>query len=346
MLNYLEKNESFYVAGHNGMVGQAIVKSLLKKGYCNDKYGGKIFLNTRKDLDLTSYQNVLSWFKAKKPSIVIIAAAKVGGIYANNKYPYEFISENLKIQQNIIEAAWLSGAKRLLFLGSSCIYPKFPNLPIKEEELLGSHLEKTNEPYAIAKIAGLKLCETIRTQYGFDAISLMPTNLYGPGDNYHTENSHVLAALLKKFILAKKNNSNFVTCWGSGKPLREFLHVDDFASACIHVLEKWNPDDNYAPKKNNNEKLYYLNVGSGEEISIKELAEKIAIFCQFEGKIIWDQSKPDGTYRKNLDISRIHSLGWHSKIPLEKGIKKLIKEIVNTLANDDINNLEYLKNFF
>ena len=298
MLNYLEKNESFYVAGHNGMVGQAIVKSLFKKGYCNDKYGGKLFLNTRKDLDLTSYNDVLSWFKTKKPSIVIIAAAKVGGIYANSKFPYEFISENLKIQQNIIEAAWLSGAKRLLFLGSSCIYPKFPNLPIKEEELLGSYLEKTNEPYAIAKIAGLKLCEAIRTQYGFDAISLMPTNLYGPGDNYHTENSHVLAALLKKFILAKKNNSNFVTCWGSGNPLREFLHVDDFASACIHVLEKWNPDDKNAPKKNNNEKLYYLNVGSGEEISIKELAEKIAFYCKFEGKINWDQSKPDGTYKK------------------------------------------------
>ena len=267
MFNYLKKNDSFYVAGHNGMVGSAIVKALIKKGYCDEKSGGKLYVKSKKELDLTSYENVLSWFKINKPSIVIIAAAKVGGIYANSKYPYEFISENLKIQQNIIEAAWVNGTRRLLFLGSSCIYPKFSNLPIQEEELLGSYLEKTNEPYAIAKIAGLKLCEAIRNQYGFDAISLMPTNLYGPGDNYHSKNSHVLAALLKKFILAKKNNSKNVTCWGSGKPLREFLHVDDFALACIYVLEKWNPDDNYAPK-NNDEKLYYLNVGSGEEISI------------------------------------------------------------------------------
>ena len=345
MFNYLEKNESFYVAGHNGMVGQAIVKSLLKKGYCDNKFGGKLFLNTRKELDLTSYQNVFSWFKENRPSIVIIAAAKVGGIYANNIFPYEFISENLKIQQNIIEAAWQSGAKRLLFLGSSCIYPKFPNLPIKEEELLGSYLEKTNEPYAIAKIAGLKLCEAIRNQYGFDAISLMPTNLYGPGDNYHSENSHVLAALLKRFILAKKSNSKDVTCWGSGKPLREFLHVNDFASACIHVLEKWNPDDSYAPKTINNEKLYYLNVGSGEEISIKELAEKIAFYCKYKGKINWDHTKPDGTYRKNLDISRLNSLGWYSKISLDNGIKKLINKIEDKL-NQNNSELKELKNFY
>ena len=344
MFNYLKKNDSFYVAGHNGMVGSAIVKALIKKGYCDEKSGGKLYVKSKKELDLTSYENVLSWFKINKPSIVIIAAAKVGGIYANSKYPYEFISENLKIQQNIIEAAWINGTRRLLFLGSSCIYPKFSNLPIQEEELLGSYLEKTNEPYAIAKIAGLKLCEAIRNQYGFDAISLMPTNLYGPGDNYHSENSHVLAALLKKFILAKKNNSKNVTCWGSGKPLREFLHVDDFALACIYVLEKWNPDDNYAPK-NNDEKLYYLNVGSGEEISIKELAETIAFYCKYEGKINWDQSKPDGTYRKNLDISRLNSLGWNAKISLKEGIKRLIKEIENTL-NENNTKVRDLKNFF
>tara|TARA_A100001035_G_scaffold76396_1_gene58857 strand:- start:4038 stop:5075 length:1038 start_codon:yes stop_codon:yes gene_type:complete len=344
MSNYLSKSDSFFVAGHKGMVGQAIVKSLLKKGYCDARSEGKLFVNSRKELDLTSNQDVLSWFKTNKPSIVIIAAAKVGGIYANSIYPYEFISENLKIQQNIIEAAWLSGAKRLLFLGSSCIYPKFSNLPIKEEELLGSYLEKTNESYAIAKIAGIKLCEAIRKQHGFDAISLMPTNLYGSGDNYHSQNSHVLASLLKKFLLAKKNNSSNVICWGTGNPLREFLHVNDFANACIHVLEKWNPDDIDAPRDNNNEKLYFLNVGSGEEISIKELAKKIAFYCKFKGKIKWDKSKPDGTYRKNLDISRIKSLGWSPEISLEKGIKTLINEIENSLS--DKNKIKNLKNFF
>ena len=345
MSHYLKKNDSFYVAGHNGMVGQAIVKSLLKKGYCNEKFGGKLFVKSRKELDLTSYNKVLSWFNTHKPSIVVIAAAKVGGIYANAKYPYEFISENLKIQQNIIEAAWLNGAKRLLFLGSSCIYPKFSNLPIREEELLRSYLEKTNEAYAIAKISGIKLCEAIRKQYGFDAISLMPTNLYGPGDNYDIKNSHVMAALLKKFILAKRSNYKNVTCWGTGKPLREFLHVNDLGSACVHVLEKWNPDDCSAPRIEKNEKLFYLNVGSGEEISIKDLAEKIAFLTKYDGKINWDKTKPDGTYRKNLDISRIKSMGWEPKISLEKGIKKVISEIEDSLNDKKIfgNNL---KNFF
>ena len=345
MTNLIDKKDSFFVAGHQGMVGQAVVRSLLKRGYCKKNSGGKLFLKTRKELDLTSYENVSSWFKTHKPSIVIIAAAKVGGIYANSKYPYEFISENIKIQQNIIEAAWLNNAKRLLFLGSSCIYPKFSNLPIKEEELLTSELEKTNESYAIAKIAGIKLCEAIRNQYGFDAISLMPTNLYGPGDNYDSENSHVLAALLKKFIIAKKKNLSSVTCWGSGNPIREFLHVDDLGEACLHVLEKWNPDDIYAPKNNNNSKLYYLNVGSGEEISIQELAKKIAYHTKFDGDINWDKKKPDGTYRKNLDISRIKSIGWEPKISLEIGIQELIKSIENSLINKEGNG-DNLKNFF
>ena len=344
MFNYLNKDDSFYVAGHNGMVGQAIVKALFKKGYCDAKSGGELHVKSKNELDLASYQNVLSWFKTHKPSIVIIAAAKVGGIFANSKYPYQFISENLKIQQNIIEAAWLCGARRLLFLGSSCIYPKFSNLPIQEEELLRSSLEKTNESYAIAKIAGIKLCEAIRNQYGFDAISLMPTNLYGPGDNYDSENSHVLAALLKKFILANKDKSDTVTCWGTGKPLREFLHVDDLGAACVHVLEKWNPDDINAPRTKENEKLYYLNAGSGEEISIKHLAEKIAFYTKYKGQIIWDKNKPDGTYRKKLDISRIKSIGWEPKITLEKGIKNLIFDIKKCL-NENNNNDIYLKNF-
>ena len=338
------KYDSIYVAGSNGMVGSALCKLLNENGYTEQD--NNLLTTSRKKLNLLNTIEVNEWFKRNTPEVVIIAAAKVGGILANKKSPVEFLLENIKIQNNLIEASKKYGVKKLLFLGSSCIYPKFCKQPIKENFLLTGELETTNEFYAIAKIAGLKLCQAYRKQYNFDAISLMPTNLYGPGDNYHTENSHVLAALLKKFILAKKNNSNFVTCWGSGKPLREFLHVDDFASACIHVLEKWNPDDNYAPKKNNNEKLYYLNVGSGEEISIKELAEKIAFFCEFEGKIYWDQSKPDGTYRKNLDISRLNSLGWHSKISLEKGIKKLVKEIQKTLLGDQTNEVKYLKNFF
>ena len=344
MNNLLKKNYSFYVAGHTGMVGNSIIRSLLKQGYCNKKFGGKLLTRTREELDLTCYENVYSWFKSTKPDIVIIAAAKVGGILANHKYPFDFISENLKIQQNIIESAWLNKTKRLLFLGSSCIYPKCPNLPITEEELLKSELEKTNESYAIAKIAGIKLCEAIRKQHGFDVISLMPTNLYGLGDNFSDETSHALASLLKKFLLAKKHNSNQITCWGSGNPMREFLHVDDLASACIHVLEKWNPDDKNAPKTKNGESLYYLNVGSGEEITIKALAELMKKLTDFNGDILWDKSKPDGTFRKNLDSSRIKSLGWEPKITLESGISNLIEEIRNILKKTN-HKSNTLKNF-
>ncbi len=344
MNNLLSEKDSFFIAGHNGMVGNAIKKALKKRGYCNKANGGKLYIKTRKELNLCCYKDVMQWFKVNKPKIVIIAAAKVGGIYANYTYPYEFISENLKIAQNIIEASWKSGAKRLLFLGSSCIYPKNANLPIKEEELLTSSLEETNEPYAIAKISGIKLCEAIRKEYKFDAISLMPTNLYGEGDNYCTESSHVMASLIKKFILAKRNNLNEVNCWGTGKPLREFLHVDDLANACVHALEKWDPDDYSAPKYKNGEKLLYLNVGSGEEISIKKLAEKIALLSEYDGNIVWDNEKPDGTFRKNLNISRIRSLGWEPKISLTDGIKKVIKDI-NKSLDDSLDKGQSLKNF-
>ncbi len=345
MKNLISKDQSFYVAGHTGMVGSAVVRALKDKGYCDPNLGGKLLTISRKELDLSSYNDVASWFTSNRPNIVIIAAAKVGGILANIKYPYNFISENLRIQQNIIEAAWLNGTSRLLFLGSSCIYPKNPKLPIKEEQLLGSHLEKTNEPYAIAKIAGIKLCEALRKQHRFDAISLMPSNLYGQGDNYDSQSSHVMASLIKKFINAKRNRSNTITCWGSGNPLREFLHVDDLGASCIHVLEKWNPDHQTAPKDENGNRLFYLNVGSEEEISIKSLAKKIAVITNYQGDIIWDESKPDGTYRKNLDISRIKSLGWAPKIKIDQGIKKTIKEI-ETLIADESDSGRSLKNFY
>ena len=345
MQDHINKEDSFFVAGHNGMVGQAIIRTLKKRGYINKNLGGKLIIADRNDLDLTSYKKVMSWFKINKPSIVIVAAAKVGGIYANQKYPYNFISENIKIAHNLIEAAWLNGARRLLFLGSSCIYPKNSNLPIVEEELLTSSLEETNEAYAIAKISGIKLCEAIRKQYNFDAISLMPTNLYGPGDNYSNEGSHVMASLIKKFILAKRNKLTKVVCWGSGNPLREFLHVEDLGFACVKVLEKWNPDYKNSPKDKNGKNLYYLNVGSNEEISIKELALKIANLTKYDGDIVWDQSKPDGTYRKIVDSSRIKKFGWEPKIPLNVGIKKIIYEIENSL--DDVSDQgRSIKNFF
>tara|TARA_X000000950_G_C13918534_1_gene662205 strand:- start:5144 stop:6184 length:1041 start_codon:yes stop_codon:yes gene_type:complete len=344
MQNYINKQDSFFVAGHNGMVGQAIIKTLKKSGYCNEKLGGKLIFAGRNELDLTSYEKVMSWFKINKPNVVIIAAAKVGGIYANKKNPYNFISENIKISFNLIEAAWKYGSKRLLFLGSSCIYPKDSNLPIKEEQLLSSYLEETNEAYAIAKITGIKLCEAIRKQYNFDAISLMPTNLYGPGDNYSNEESHVMASLIKKFIIAKRNNFSEVICWGTGNPLREFLHVDDLGFACLKALERWNPDDRDAPKNDNKEKLFYLNVGSGKEISIKDLAIKIAQLTKYEGNIIWDKSKPDGTFRKIMDSTRIKSIGWEPKINLNNGIKQEIHEIEKAL-NDKSDKGRSIKNF-
>jgi GDP-L-fucose synthase len=245
----------------------------------------------------------------------VLAAAKVGGIHANNTYPADFLLENLKIQTNVIETAWRSGVRRLLFLGSSCIYPKFADQPIKEEELLTGALEPTNEWYAIAKIAGIKLCESLRRQYGFDAISLMPTNLYGPGDNYHPENSHVLPALIRRFHEAGEAKAKSVTCWGTGSPLREFLHVDDLAEACVFALEHWSP----APGE-----LTYLNVGTGVDISIHELADAVATATGYQGAIEWDSSQPDGTPKKQLDVSRLAALGWRAGIPLAEGLESTV----------------------
>ena len=344
MKNLLNKNDKIFVAGHKGMVGKAIIRSLKEKGYCDTKLDGKLLKINKEELDLTDYKKVDYWFRKNQPSIVIIAAAKVGGIIANSYYPFDFISVNIKIAQNLIEASWNNQVKRLLFLGSSCIYPKNSNIPIKEEELLSSYLEKTNESYAIAKITGIKLCEAINKQHNFDAISLMPTNLYGPGDNYDSQNSHVFASLIKKFLIAKKKGLDSVICWGTGKPLREFLHVDDLGKACVHALENWDPNDKLAPKDENGEKLYYLNVGSGEEISIKNLAEKIALETKFQGNIIWDKKKPDGTYRKLLDISRIKSIGWNPKINLSDGLKSVIQDVENCL-NDELDKGRSLKNF-
>ena len=311
------------------MVGSAIKRGLLKKGYT------KLLTPSRNQLNLLDSDSVKNWFKDNKPEIVIIAAAKVGGIHANNSFRGDFILENLKIQTNIIENAWQNSTRRLIFLGSSCIYPKYSPQPIKEEYLLSSELEITNEPYAIAKIAGIKLCAALKQQYNFDAISLMPTNLYGPGDNYHITNSHVLPALIRKFHNAKSENLNEVTCWGSGEAKREFLYVDDLAKATIFVLEKISSENQLIYDKNCNY-LGYLNIGIGSDISIKNLAIKIAKEFNFKGEIKWDTSKPDGTPRKLLDVSRINNLGWYSDISIEQGIKKTIISYLEEIKNNKL----------
>ena len=326
MIRKISFEDKFFVAGSNGMVGSAVCRILKEKGYGNSNLGGELLMPSKKELNLLNLEDVKTWFKLNKPNIVILAAAKVGGILANSTYPYEFLIENLKIQQNVIETAWLSGVKRFLFLGSSCIYPKYANQPIKEEELLTGELEKTNECYAIAKISGIKLCESLRIQNGFDAISLMPTNLYGPKDNYDSKNSHVMASLIKKFCEAKNNKSSSITCWGSGKPEREFMHVDDLAEACLFCLENWDPDDKNAPKNFKGDPLFYLNVGTGNDISIKNLVKQISKETGFKGEIIWDHTKPDGTPKKLLNIDKITNLGWTPKIKLKEGIKRTINE--------------------
>ena len=327
MKKLIRKTDHIYIAGHNGMVGGAILKCLKRKGYGLKENGGKIISQNRSELDLTDFSQVKKWFDNNKIDVVIIAAAKVGGIKANFKYPYDFLIENLKIQQNLIENSYRFNIRRLLFLGSSCIYPKYANQPIREELLSTGELESTNEAYAIAKIAGIKLCSAIRDQKGFDAISLMPTNLYGPGDNYHLENSHVFAALLRRFIEAKRKGIEEVFCWGTGKPLREFLHVDDLAEACTFVLENWNPYAPNSPKDENGNPLNFLNVGTGKDISIRNLAEMISKEVDYKGKILWDHSKPDGTPKKQLDITKISDLGWEPKISLQDGLKMTIKDI-------------------
>ena len=318
--SYIHHQDRIFVAGHRGMAGSAIVRALKRSGYGNPNQRGKILVVDRADLDLCDGPNVLKWFLDNKPTVVVIAAAKVGGIYANSTFPAEFLLENLKIQNNLIETSWRIGVKRLLFLGSSCIYPKLAKQPIRESELLGGYLESTNENYAIAKIAGIKLCEGLKKQYGFDAISLMPTNLYGPGDNYHKNNSHVMPALIRRFQEAVSEQKSSVTCWGSGTPLREFLHVDDLADACVFALKTWKPD---------NSEYSFLNVGSGEEVMISKLAEIIANETGFLGEILWDKSKPDGTPRKKLDVSRLSAIGWSAKISLQDGIKDLLSHYRN-----------------
>tara|TARA_B100000212_G_C27366727_1_gene530658 strand:+ start:231 stop:1244 length:1014 start_codon:yes stop_codon:yes gene_type:complete len=318
----LENYESILIAGASGMVGSAI-KNLLTNKFKN-KEKPKLLIPNRNELNYLDTESVFGWFKTNKPRIVIIAAARVGGIIANSNYPTGFLLDNLKIQNNIIEAAYKNEVERLLFLGSSCIYPKFAKQPIKEEYLLTGPLEETNESYAIAKIAGIKLCSSLRKEFGFDAISLMPTNLYGPGDNYSYETSHVMPALIRRIYEAKEKELDFVKCLGSGKSLREFLYVEDLAEACIFALENiMIKDKNYSDTKENN--CHWINVGSNEEISIELLANKISRKLGYEGEILWDKSKPDGTPRKKLDSTNINNLGWHSKTDLDSGIAKTIE---------------------
>ncbi len=321
-MKLIDRKDKIFVAGHTGMVGNAIVKELSKKGYTN------LYLPSRKDLNLLDYESVSKWFKKTKPNVVILAAAKVGGIEANFKYPGEFILENLKIQTNIIDNSFKNNIKRFLFFGSSCIYPKFSPQPIKEEYLLTGPLEITNEPYAIAKIAGLKLCSSLNQQYNFDAVSLMPTNLYGPGDNYNYKSSHVLPAFINRFYNAKVMGEKNVTCWGSGNPKREFLHVDDLANASLFILENFS-----FVKKTNLKHNYpqFLNVGTGKDISIRNLAHLVADEIGYKGEISWDDSKPDGTPRKLLDISRLNDLGWKPLISLENGLKQTINSYIQEL---------------
>jgi len=304
----MEKTAKIYVAGHSGMVGSSIVRKLRQSGYDN------VLTKTSKELDLRSQEAVFSFFNQHKPDYVFMAAAKVGGINANNTYRAEFLYDNLSIQSNIIHASYLNKAKKLLFLGSSCIYPKLAPQPLKESYLLTGPLEYTNEPYAIAKIAGIKLCESYRLQYGCNFISAMPTNLYGPNDQYDLNNSHVLPALLRKIHTAKIKNLPFVEIWGSGSPMREFLYVDDLADACFFLMEKYNEPE-------------LINIGTGSDITIKDLANLIIKIVGYKGEIKFDSSKPDGTPRKLLDVSKIHTLGWQHKIGLEEGIQKVYNEV-------------------
>ena len=314
----ISPTDRFAIFGARGMAGSAISRALDCSGYHQQ------LKPSRKELDLLDLLAVQKWFAELQPSVVVLAAAKVGGIHANKTYPADFLLENLKIQTNIIETAWRSGVRRLLFLGSSCIYPKFAEQPIKEEALLTGPLESTNEWYAIAKISGIKLCESLRKQYGFDAISLMPTNLYGPGDNYHPTNSHVLPALIRRFYEARQAKLSSVTCWGTGSPMREFLHVDDLGHASVFALEQWSALANQAPKDEKGIPLGFLNVGTGVDLTIKDLAAAVADAVAFQGRIDWDLTKPDGTLKKQLDVSRMKGLGWEARIPLDEGLSSTV----------------------
>lgn len=308
----MEQTAKIYIAGHRGMVGSGLERKLRKEGYNN------IVTRTSSELDLRNQQAVNDFFEKEKPTYVILAAAKVGGIHANNTYRAEFIYDNLMIEANIIHAAYLNKVSKLLFLGSSCIYPKMAPQPLKEEYLLSGYLEYTNQPYAIAKIAGIEMCDSYRAQYGCNFISAMPTNLYGTNDNYHPENSHVLPALIRRIVLAKNNNEPTVTIWGTGTPRREFLHVDDLADACYFLLQNYNEQG-------------LVNIGCGTDVSIKELAELIVEKVGYEGELLFDTTKPDGTPRKLMDTSKINNLGWMSSIILEDGIEKTILEFDNLI---------------
>lgn len=304
----MEKNAKIYIAGHRGMVGSALLRKLKKEGFNNFVY------RTSKELDLRNQVAVNDFFNQEKPHFVFLAAAKVGGILANNTYRAEFLYDNLMIEANIIHAAHLHGVEKLLFLGSSCIYPKLAPQPLKEEYLLTGILEQTNEPYAIAKIAGIKLCDAYRAQYGDNFISAMPTNLYGPNDNYDLKTSHVLPALMRKFIEAKNNNSPEVVLWGTGSPLREFMHVDDLADACFFLMQEYNDGG-------------FFNVGTGVDLSILELAQKIKTIVGYKGALVQDTSKPDGTPRKLMDVSKLRQAGWSSKIGLDQGLQMVYEEV-------------------
>jgi GDP-L-fucose synthase len=318
MTGLISHGDHIFVAGHRGMAGSAICCALKQAGY------SQLLTANRDDLDLLDAVAVQRWFAEHKPTVVVLAAAKVGGIHANNTYPADFLLDNLKLEVNVIETAWRSGVRRLLFLGSSCIYPKFAEQPIREEALLTGTLEPTNEWYALAKISGIKLCEALRQQHGFDAISLMPTNLYGPGDNYHPTNSHVLPALIRRFHEAAERGDASVTCWGTGRPLREFLHVDDLGEACVFALRHWDPSLDSAPVDDAGKPLSFLNVGTGVDLSIRELAESVARATGFRGEIVWDHSQPDGTPKKQLDVSRLRQLGWQAKISLDEGLNSTV----------------------
>jgi len=313
LIHSLEKQAKIYVAGHRGMVGSAIVRKLQKEGYTN------LVLKTSAELDLRDQVKVAAFFAAEKPEYVFLAAAKVGGIVANNTYRADFLYENLAIQNNIIHSSFVHKVKKLQFLGSSCIYPKLAPQPLKEAYLLSGYLEETNEPYAIAKIAGIKLCEAYRAQYGCDFISVMPTNLYGPNDNYDLENSHVLPAMIRKFQEAKERGDASMTLWGSGSPMREFLHADDLAEACVYLMETYSDSE-------------LVNIGTGIDVTIKELAETVKQIVGFQGTIQWDTTRPDGTPRKLMDVSKLHSLGWKHKIELKEGIALAYQDFLTNVS--------------
>jgi GDP-L-fucose synthase len=312
----MEKNAKIFVAGHNGLVGSALTRKLKEKGFNN------LVQRTRSELDLTDQHAVDAFFETEKPEFVFLAAAKVGGIHANATYPAEFIFSNMQVQMNIINASWKNKIKKLMFLGSSCIYPKYAPQPMNEDSLLSGKLEPTNEPYALAKIAGIIMCQSYNRQYGTNFISVMPTNLYGPNDNYHPLNSHVLPALIRRFHEAKVNNSSKVTIWGTGNPTREFLYSDDLAEACIFLMERHNGND-------------IVNIGSGKEVAIRDLATIVGDAIEYKGAIDFDVTQPDGTPRKLLDCSKLHALGWRHKIELEEGVKLAYKDFLRMLTDKE-----------